>query len=169
MRRGGGGMSGHYGSLGAARNVNQHATVKTTHISLLGTAAALLVVGLVSGTLIRHLVQVAPLVLVLIAARRWKPAVGAWAAVSVLSFWMVVMVLIWLFLLGLSRVTEGDFTVIEVALTVVIGAFSAAGIVSGIRAGRSLAWWQKVLTILAGWLVQAAVMAVSLSEPVARR
>ena len=63
--------------------------MKTTHLSLLGTAVSLLVVGLVSGTLVRHLIQVAPLVLALIIAWRWKPAVGSWAAVSLLSFRML--------------------------------------------------------------------------------
>ncbi len=91
-------MSGNYGCEGTVRNANPPTHVKTTHLSLLGTAASLLVVGLVSGTLIRHVIQVAPLVTAMIIAWRWKPAVGAWAAVSLLSFWMMVMVLIWLFL-----------------------------------------------------------------------
>ena len=51
--------------------------MKTTHLALLGTAASLIAVGLVSGTLVRHLVQIAPLVVALILARWWKPAVGA--------------------------------------------------------------------------------------------
>ena len=62
----------------------------------------LIAVGLVSGTLVRYLVQIAPLVVALILARWWKPAVGAWAAVALLSFWMFVTVLIWLFLLGVA-------------------------------------------------------------------
>ena len=143
--------------------------MKTTRLALLGTAISLLVVGLVSGTLVRHLVQVAPLVPVLILARWWKPAVGAWAAVALLSFWMVVMVLIWLFLLGVSEVANGQFTAVEVALTVVIGACCVVGMVSGVRDGRSLGRWLAVLTLVGGWAVQVAVMALSFAGPVAGR
>lgn len=137
--------------------------MKTTHLLLLGTAASLLVVGIVSDTLMSHLIQVVPLSLAPIIAWRWKPAVGAWAAVSLHSFWMVVMVLIWLFLMGISEIVDGRFTAVEVALTVAIGGFSAAGIASGVRAGRTLGWWQAVLVLLAGWLVQWVAMELSYS------
>ena len=137
--------------------------MKTTHLLLLGTAASLLLVGIVSDTLMSHLIQVAPLSLAPIIAWRWKPAVGAWAVVSLHSFWMVVMVLIWLFLLGISEIVDGRFTAVEVVLTVAIAGFSAAGIVSGVRAGRSLRWWQAVLVLFAGWLVQLAAMELSYS------
>lgn len=143
--------------------------MKTTHIALLGTAASLIAVGLVSGTLVRHLVQIAPLVVALILARWWKPAVGAWAAVALLSFWMVVMVLIWLFLLGVSEVADGEFTAVEIALTVVIAACCAVGMVSAVRDGRSLSWWQAALTLAGGWAIQVAVMALSFAGPVACR
>ena len=73
------------------------------------------------------------------------------------------MVLIWLFLLGISEIVNGRFTAVEVVLTVAIGGFSATGIVSGVRAGRSLRWWQAVLVLLAGWLVQLAAMELSYS------
>jgi len=78
-------MSGNYGSRAAARKADPPATVKTTLLSLLGTATTLLLVGLVSGTLISHLIRIVPLLLVLIVAWRWKSAVGAWAAVSLLG------------------------------------------------------------------------------------
>lgn len=142
--------------------------MRTTRLSLLAVALALLAVGLVSGTVVRHLIQVAPLAAALFLAQRHQP-LGAYAAVSLLSFWMAVMVLIWLFLLGLSDVADGTYTAIEVALTLVIGGFCAVGIGSGIRAGRSLSWTRRLLTLAAGWAIQVGVMAVSFMEQVAHR
>ena len=75
-------------------------------ISLATVALALVVVGVVSGTLRSHLVQIAPLVLLLVLLQRGQALIPV-AAAAVFSWWLVTMAGIWLFLLGLSRFLTG--------------------------------------------------------------
>jgi len=44
-------------------------------------------------------------------------------------FWLVLMSLIWLYLLGIARVISGHFSPIEVAMTIIVGVASTVGIV----------------------------------------
>src|SRR4030095_956130 len=88
-------------------------------VSLASVALALTVVGVVSGTLRTHLVQISPIVLLLALLPLARPLVSA-AAAAVLSWWFVTMSGIWLFLLGLSRFLTGRFSPTEVILTIVI-------------------------------------------------
>jgi hypothetical protein len=95
-------------------------------------ALALVIVGLVSGTLTIHLVQVAPLVVAL--ALLWRGSnLGLAAAVPLCVFWLLVMGGIWLFLLGIARIFTGTFSPMEIALTLVIGVAGTVGIVGSIR------------------------------------
>ncbi len=87
---------------------------------------ALYVVGAVSHGSLRHEVQTLPL---------WAPIVAGfnrrefarWCALPCFLFWLVIMVLIWLFLLGWAHVVSGHFSPIEIAMTVLIGLASASG------------------------------------------
>ena len=90
---------------------------------LIGLALALLTVGIVSGTLLRHVVQIVPIAVVLIILRR-NPALGAYAALPIFIFWIAIAILIWRFLLGLSGFASGHYTAIEIACTVVMAAVS---------------------------------------------
>jgi hypothetical protein len=83
---------------------------------LIGLALALMLVGLVSGTVLRHIVQIVPIMVVLAVVRR-RPDWGAEAAIPIFLFWTFIVVLIWLFLLGLSRIANGHYTPIEVIST----------------------------------------------------
>jgi len=103
-------------------------------ISLAVVSAALIAVGLVSGTLTTHLVQILPVAIVL-TLLAGSPQWGSAAAGSVLSFWLVTMVGIWLFLLGLSRFLTGTFSPTEITLTVVIGVASLVGLAANGRTG----------------------------------
>lgn len=97
-----------------------------------GIALALGIVGVESHTLRSHLVQVVPLVFVLIGLRRqsrWSTA----AAQVVLTFWLLMMGAIWLFLLGVAQIIGGTFTSIEIALTIAIGLAAALGLSAAIR------------------------------------
>jgi hypothetical protein len=115
--------------------------------SIAVVASALVVVGLVSGTLRIHLVQISPLLLVLALALS-PPQWWAAAAASVLSFWLVTMGGIWLFLLGLSRFLSGTFSRTEVALTCVIGIACLAGLVVANSKGTHLSPITRVLVVL---------------------
>jgi len=94
--------------------------------------AAFYVVGLVSGTELRHFVQTLPLWLgVIFGIRRVQMTV--WLAMPMFLFWLVVMVLIWLFLLGWAHVVSGHFSPVGILMTLVIGAASVLGITFCIR------------------------------------
>lgn len=93
---------------------------------------ALLLVGVVSHLLLRHVVQVIPAVLALIFAICGGRA-ARYAALPVFLCWLFLMTLIWLFLLGLTRVISGHFTTTETLLTIVIGAASLWGLVLVLR------------------------------------
>jgi hypothetical protein len=55
--------------------------------SLIGLALALLLVGLVSGTVLRHIVQIVPIMVVLAVVRR-RPDWGASAVIPIFVFWI---------------------------------------------------------------------------------
>jgi hypothetical protein len=123
-------------------------------------AAALLVVGYISGTLRSHLIQIAPL-LVVVALVSSPPQWWAVAAVSVHSFWLVTMAGIWLFLLALSRFLSGRFSPTEVALTCVIGVASLGGLIAANSKVAQLSPIRRVPTILVTTGVQALALWIS--------
>src|SRR6185436_5137184 len=129
---------------------------------------ALLLVGVVSGTLLRHIVQILPIVAALgLLTRRADWA--AYAALPLFLFWTLVPALIWLFLLGLSRIANGHYTVIEVLSTVAMAGCSIVGTAKTFRLGRPLRWpWRAAMFLLFGAL-QFLVMWVSFLAPIANR
>jgi hypothetical protein len=97
-------------------------------ICLAGVCIALIVVGLVSNTLARHVIQIVPVVMVLAAAltkREWV----VFAALPLFIFWLLIMLFIWLYLLKIATITRGHFTIPEILLTVVIGICCVYGII----------------------------------------
>jgi hypothetical protein len=123
-------------------------------------ATALIVVGLVSHTLLRHVVQIAPLVACLVLLGIRSPW-GVSAAAPLFAFWLLVMIVIWLFLLGLARIFTGTFTGAEVALTIVIGVASLLGLVTIFRRGTALAFGARFGAILGFTVLQFAAMVLS--------
>jgi hypothetical protein len=115
-------------------------------VSLASVALALIVVGVVSDTLRTHLVQISPIVLLLALLPRVRPLVSA-AAAAVLSWWIVTMSGIWLFLLGLSRFLTGRFSPTEILLTIVIGLACLAGL-SASRRTETIPLRTRLATIL---------------------
>jgi hypothetical protein len=107
---------------------------RTVAYGSLAVLIALYVVGAVSvppGSL-RHEVQTLPLWLPIVAGFQRKD-VAKWAALPCLLFWLLVMVAIWLFLLGWARLVNGHFSPAEVAMTLVIGLGSLAGLIACAR------------------------------------
>lgn len=136
--------------------------------SLVGLAIALLLVGLVSGTVLRHVVQILPLVATagLIARRAdW----GAYAALPIFVCWIVIVALIWLFLFGLSPVASGHYTVIEIVLTFFMAGFSVAGIVNALVLGKGLPPISKVAMVVLFGLLQVGAVWISFLRPIANR
>jgi hypothetical protein len=93
---------------------------------------ALYVVGIESHGIIRHFVQTAPVwpaVWLGFRGSRWTK----WAALSPLFLWLVLMINIWMLLLGLPHLLSGNFTPVEIVLTIIIGAAAVVGIVTALR------------------------------------
>ncbi len=97
-------------------------------ICLAGVCISLIIVGVVSNTLTRHLIQIIPVVLVLaasLARMKWM----VFAAFPLFIFWLLIMLFIWLYLLKIATLTRGHFTVPEILLTLVIGICCVYGII----------------------------------------
>jgi len=95
---------------------------------------ALYVVGAVSvppGSL-RHEVQTLPLWFPIVLGFRQRD-IAKWIALPLFIFWLAVMALIWLFLLGWARIVSGHFSPAETAMTVVIGVASLIGLIAALR------------------------------------
>jgi hypothetical protein len=89
-------------------------------------ALSLFAVGAVSGTVVRHLVQVAP-VLLAAAVVSGIPALAPAASLPIFGTWLAVMAAIWLYLLGIATFFRGTFTPFELFLTALIGASCLLG------------------------------------------
>src|SRR5262245_289731 len=128
--------------------------------------AALFVVGIVSGTELRHAVQTAPLWIPVVLGARRSPAAKD-IALPMFVFWLGIMTLIWLYLLGWACVVTGRFSPAEIAMTIVIGCASIAGIVVAVRGRRRFA--TAAVLFVAGAALQVAAMWASLQPAIASR
>jgi hypothetical protein len=95
-------------------------------------AALVLGVGIGSHLVLRHVVQTLPLWVAFTLGLRRSPAAG-WAGLPVFLFWLVLMAVIWLYLLGVSTMLSGHFTGLEIAMTIAVGIASGVGIVAFFR------------------------------------
>jgi hypothetical protein len=137
---------------------------------LVALVVGLLLVGVVSGTPIRHVLQAAPAVALLaVRSRSRVPAWTSFAALAVFVSWLAMMSLIWLYLLGLARIVTGHFTRIEIALTLVIGGASAAGIVAALRARAPSSWPLRCAAFLVAMALQVGVTWLSVQPAFATR
>jgi hypothetical protein len=89
------------------------------------------------------------------------------AAIAVFLFWLLVMALIWMYLLGLARVVSGRFSRGEVALTVVIGLGSAVGLLAASRVRDSSPWPARLAAFATAAALQVGAMWLSLQPAVA--
>jgi hypothetical protein len=153
-------------SLGSVPMANS--TERVVLGSLVGLALALLVVGVVSGTLLRHVIQIVPIIAAILLF--WRRAdYLAYAALPLFTFWLFIVALIWLFLLGVSRIANGHYTATEIAMTVLIAGCSLAGGVKSVRVGKPLRPLVRVFTFALFAALQVASMVLSLREPFAHR
>lgn len=136
--------------------------IVATYLAIVATL--LLIVGIVSGTFLRHAVQIAPVVAACGLVLR-SPVVGAFFAIGVSAFWMGIMTLIWLYLLGWADVATGNYTHTEVILTFAIFAFAGGIFPNCVNIGQPLSMLRRVLTILLGIGLQFAVMVLSFQAP----
>ena len=137
-------------------------------VCLAGLGLSLLLVGLVSSTLLRHVIQIIPIVVAIVLLSR-RPPWGAYASVPLFVLWTLLMTLIWLFLLGVSRIASGRYTLTEIVLTVCMAVFSAVGAVAATRTGKPLRWSQRVTAITLFAIFQVAALWVSFQPAFANR
>jgi len=130
-------------------------------------AGALLMVGFVSQTVLRHVIQIAPLVAAVGLVVR-RSTIGVSAAAPLFAFWLLMMGAIWLFLLGLARIFTGTFTPIEVTLTIVIGAASVLGLRQAHHVSATRLRAGNVATVVVFAVLQLAAFWLSV-QPFARR
>ena len=135
---------------------------------LMVVAAALLMVGIVSHTVLRHVIQIAPLLAALGLLLRRSPW-GVSAAAPLFAFWFLIMCAIWLFLFGVARIVTGTFTPAEITLTVIIGAASLLGLGTAYRRGTTIPIVAQLGTVTAFAVLQLAAMWLSAQPFVARR
>jgi len=152
------------GIAGAALLPNGNGQSRSDRImalALAGLTVALLCVGVVSHTVIRHAVQVTPPVCALILMRR-RPGLGKSAAIPILTFWLGLMILIWLFLLDVVRLIAGHFTTTEIALTLVIVIMCGLGLLSAARGGRSAGLASRIAISTVFACLQAGALVLSM-------
>lgn len=140
---------------------------RTVALTLACIAIALLLVGIQSATLIRHVIQIAP-ALVALAATVRKPEWGAWPALPIYLAWLFVMSSIWLYLLGIARVVTGTFTPVEVVLTIVIGASEVLGLAAAVRTPCTASAAGRAVLFAIFAALQVGAVWYSLAGPYAR-
>jgi len=136
--------------------------------SLAIIAALVLGVGLGSHLVLRHLVQTLPSWVAVILSFRRSRAAG-WVALPLFSFWFVVMAFIWLYLLGIARLVSGHFTLLEIAMTIIVGIASVTGTWASIRLRSFAAGWRAAAIFLIFAGLQLACFRLSLLPGIAHR
>ncbi len=119
-------------SAQATRLTTRNAINATEPISMAVCCLAIILalvggVGVASGLVLRHLVQTLPLWGGVALGLRRSRATG-WVGLPLFLFWLLLMGLIWLYLLGISHILSGHFSSIEIAMTIIVGAASMLGI-----------------------------------------
>ncbi len=133
--------------------------------SAIVVVAALLVVGVVSREIVRHVLQTAPVWIAVTLA--WRGGrLAKWAAVPVFVFWFVIMALIWLFLLGIARIASGTYSPTEIAMTVVVGLACLVGLVACARNRARTPLGPSLAVLVAVGALQVSAMVVSLRAPI---
>ena len=141
---------------------------KVIAVCLGAVLASLLLVGVVSATLVRHLIQVLPIVLALVAVAR-PSDLGPYAASSIFALWLLLMILIWLYLMGVQTFFTGTFSSAEVVLTVVIALSSVLGLVACTGRKSTVGAAGRAATVVTFAALQVGAMWVSFLTPFANR
>ncbi len=125
-------------------------------------------VGLASNLVLRHLVQTLPLWIgVLLGFRRARAT--AWVALPLFAFWLPLMAIIWLYLLGIAHLISGYFSPIEIAMTIIVGAASLIGIALFARFKSHLSAMTAVILFVGVAALQYGCFVLSFSPSIAHR
>jgi hypothetical protein len=135
---------------------------------LIMMAALVLGVGLPNHMVVRHVIQTAPLWAAVILGLRRSHASGL-VGLPVFLFWLALMALIWLYLLGIVKVVSGTFSVWEITMTAVVGAACVVGIWAFVPLRSSRPPAKAILVFFAVAIVQFICFRISLLPAVAHR
>jgi hypothetical protein len=138
-----------------------------TALLVAGIALSLLIIGFESRTLVRHIVQVIPAAVALVLILR-RHAWGIPAALAIFGFWLVLVVRIWLFLIGIPIGIHGRFTAIEILLTLIIGALCVWGLMSSCSQARGK-WSARIAGFVVFLSLQQSALWLSLRPFLAHR
>lgn len=125
-------------------------------------------VGVPDKLVLRHIVQTLPLWPVIVLGFGRSNAVG-WASLPLFFFWLFIMTLIWLYLLGVSHLVNGHFSPLEIAMTVIVGATSLIGIGAFWRLKSRLPALQAIVLFVVFAAFQFACLRISLLPSIAHR
>lgn len=125
-------------------------------------------VGLASSLVLRHIVQTLPLWIGLAFGFRGARATG-WIALPSFLFWLALMVIVWLYLLGMVHIISGHFSPVEIAMTIIVGAASLMGTVMFARLKSFLSPAKAATAFVAMALLQLACFRISFLPAIARR
>lgn len=132
--------------------------MKTIKLGVFGVIFSLLIVGVVSHTPIRHIIQLTPLLIVVLFSKKpWMK----YAAIAVLLFWLFIMSFIWLFLLGLSDIGRGTYSLTETIMTITIGISCVVGIISFFQIKSTSKTLTNIGVLVIFLLLQIAMMWIS--------
>jgi len=127
---------------------------------------ALMVVGVVSASVLRHVVQTLPLWVVIALGMRGSPWTR-WAALPLFGFWLALMAVVWSFLLGWTRIITGTFSPAEIAMTVVVGAAAVVGLIAAVGERSAVSLGGASLLAAAVLLLQLGAFVVSFRPAIA--
>ncbi len=125
-------------------------------------------VGVGSHLVLRHVVQTLPLWIVFALGAGRSSAAG-WAGLTLFCFWLLLMALIWLYLLGISNVLSGNFTPREITMTIIVGLLSIVGILVFFRMSSALSAWSRAAIFVVLAVVQIACFRLSFMPGIAQR
>jgi hypothetical protein len=129
---------------------------------------ALYIVGAVSNGSLRHEVQTLPLWFPIVLGFR-NSELPKWAALPCLTFWLIIMIFIWLFLLGWARILTGHYSPVEIAMTIVIGIACVTGITASFSWRTSVQPFAASSVAIALGALQILAMRLSLIPYIATR
>jgi len=104
-------------------------------------------VGGATGLVWRHIIQTLPFWIAIRLGFRRSTFTG-WIALPCFIFWLVIMILIWLYLLGVARILTGHFAPIEIVMTIIVGIASLVGIVSVLCVKSRVRPWLAIVFFL---------------------
>jgi hypothetical protein len=136
----------------------------------LAVLVALYVVGAVSvspGSL-RHEIQTLPLWFPIVLGFQEGP-IAKWMALPLFLFWLVIMLLIWLYLLGIANIVSGHFFPTEIAMTIVVDIACIVGLVSAVRWRTPIRLATASSVFVVFGILQVAAFRLSLIPYIARR